>query len=307
MEILKQRPIPATLMYMRSLNARMRLTNKQILYYSNLEKGYAGELIFDQLLLTNLSLNCLVLNDVLLESNNTEFQIDTFLISQNTLYQLDVKNMEGDYYLEKNKWYMFPKIDVKNPLIQLERSENLIRQLNRELGFHFEIKPLLIFVNPGFQLYNAPPTMPIIFPSQLNRFIKKLNNIPAHLFEKHYYFAEQLLSLHLPVSKNMKIPDYSFEMLNKGMMCGTCFSLETMVVENRLVCKKCGSVEHLTNAVLRNVEEFHFLFPEYKITTNAVYDFCKLVPSKKTIRRILLTKYKLVGYAKSAYFVKLEG
>lgn len=303
MEIRKQRPISVTLRYMRSLNARLKLTDKQRLYYSNLEKGYAGELIFDQLLLTNLSLNCLVLNDILLESNNTEFQNDTFLISQNTLYQFEVKNFEGDYYLEGNKWYTFPKIDRKNPLIQLERSETAIRQLTRELGFHFEIKPLLIFVNPEFHLYNAPPTLPIIYPTQLYRFIKRMNTVPANLYGKHYDFAEKLLSLHLPVSKNMKIPPYSFEQVGKGFLCGICFSLATHSSGGFIICKKCGCIESVDAAVLRNVEELKFLFPEMRITTSLVHEWCNKEISKKTIRRLLLKNYQLVMFGPSSYYI----
>ncbi|WP_187118819.1 nuclease-related domain-containing protein [Bacillus marasmi] len=303
MEICKQRPVPTALTYMRSLNARIELTDKQKLYCSTLEKGYTGEPLFDQLLLSNLTLNCLVLNDVLLESNNNEFQIDTFIITQTTLYQLDVKNMEGDYYLEDNKWYTFPKNDIKNPMIQLERSETLIRQLKRELGFQLEIKPLLIFVNPGFQLYHAPPSMPIIFPSQLYRFMKKLNNLPAHLTEKHYNFAEKLLSLHLPVSKNMKIPAYTWESTGKGMLCGTCFSLDTVVVENKLVCRRCGGIHELDAAVIRNIEELKFLFPDLRITTKLVQEWCGVGISKKTIRRILMKNYQNLGHGKSSHFV----
>lgn len=303
MEILKQRLVPVTLKYMRSLNARLKLTDKERLYYSNLEKGYAGELIFDQLLLTNLSLNCLILNDVLLESNNNEFQNDTFLISQNTLYQFEVKNFEGDFYLERNKWYSFPKNNIKNPMLQLEKSETLIHQLVREHGFNFEIKPLLIFVNPGFHLYHAPSTLPIIYPTQLYRFIKKMNNIPANLTGRHYDFADKLLSLHLKESKNMKIPPYSFEQVGKGFLCGMCSSITTYLNGGFIICKKCGCMEEVDAAVLRAVDEFKFLFPNLLITTNIVHVWCGGVVSRKTIRRVLMKNFKLLGYAKSSHYV----
>ncbi len=301
MEIKKHRLLPVALKFMRYLNARMKLTDKEKLYYFYLEKGYAGELLFDQRL-THLSTNCLILNDLLLECNNTEFQNDTFLISQDTLYQFEVKNYEGDYYIEDNKWYTFPKNDIKNPMLQLERSETLVRQLVRGLGFHFTVKPYLIFVNPHFHLYHAPMNLPIIYPTQLERFINRLNLEPSKLTEKHINFADKLLSLHLSVSKNMKIPAYSYEQLEKSILCSSCYSLDTKVIENRLVCKKCGCIEHLTSAVLRTVEEYVFLFPNCKITTNTIYEFCKIVPSKKTIRRILLKYYKLAEHGRSSYF-----
>ncbi|NMD70711.1 NERD domain-containing protein [Bacillus sp. DNRA2] len=303
MEIRKQRPVPISLKYMRSLNTRSKLTDKERLYYSNLEKGYAGELTFDQLLLKNLSLNCLILNDLLLEANNTEFQNDTFLISQNTLYLFDVKNFEGDFFIEDNKWYTFPKNDRKNPMLQLERSETAIRQLIRELGFKITVKPYLIFVNPEFHLYHSTPNLPIIHPTQLNRFINKLNKTPSSLHEMHYDLAEQLISLHQPVSKNMKIPAFSYQTIDKGMMCGRCFSLETVVIENKFICRKCGCIEVVDNAVLRNVEELRFLFPELRITTKLVHEWCGMGLSKKTIRRLLAKKYNLVLFGPSSYYI----
>ncbi|WP_318508085.1 nuclease-related domain-containing protein [Bacillus sp. T3] len=303
MEILKQRLVPVTLKYMRSLNARLKLTDKERLYYSNLEKGYAGELIFDQLLLTNLSLNCLVLNDILLESNNNEFQNDTFLFSQNTLYQFEVKNFEGDFYIEENKWYAVPKFDIKNPLIQLERNETLFRQFAKELGIQITIKPYLIFVNPHFHLYHAPRNQQIIFPTQLKRFLHKLNRTSSTLTDVHYRIAEEILSHHINVSKNMKIPEYSYDSLAKGMLCGPCHSLTTEYKEDKLVCKRCGHFEDIESAITRAVNELIFLFPDIKITVKLVSDWCNVIKSKKKIRRILMKNYKLLRHGQSSYYI----
>ena len=68
--------------------------------YINLEKGYEGERNFEVLLEHHLS-EGLILNDLLLEKNNTLFQIDSLLISQNSIYLFEVKNYEGDFYIEK--------------------------------------------------------------------------------------------------------------------------------------------------------------------------------------------------------------
>ena len=78
---------PAELKILRCLNARMNLSAKEKQHYLNLEKGYEGELIFEKWL-KNLAGEWLVLNDLLLEYNNTVFQIDTLLISQKTIYLL---------------------------------------------------------------------------------------------------------------------------------------------------------------------------------------------------------------------------
>lgn len=49
MMLVKRRSEPVELMSIRYLNTRMELTEKEKLQYSNLEKGYEGEVKFDRL------------------------------------------------------------------------------------------------------------------------------------------------------------------------------------------------------------------------------------------------------------------
>lgn len=61
----------------------------------------------------------LIVKDLLLESNNTVFQVDTLLISPETVYLFEVKNYEGDFYIESDRWYTISKTEINNPLLQL--------------------------------------------------------------------------------------------------------------------------------------------------------------------------------------------
>lgn len=72
---------------LRIINTRMDLSEDKYTYYLGLEKGFAGEVQFD-LLTEKLQPECHILNDLLLESNNTIFQIDTTIIFQETIYLL---------------------------------------------------------------------------------------------------------------------------------------------------------------------------------------------------------------------------
>ncbi|HAF0292697.1 TPA: NERD domain-containing protein, partial [Salmonella enterica subsp. enterica serovar Typhimurium var. 5-] len=77
----------------------------------------------------------LILNDLLLEVNGSLFQVDSLVIFQDMIYLIDVKNHEGDYYYDSSGklWTIFGK-EVKDPLLQLKRSESLMRQLLHTLG-----------------------------------------------------------------------------------------------------------------------------------------------------------------------------
>ncbi|MFO1445210.1 NERD domain-containing protein [Bacillus sp. Bva_UNVM-123] len=168
---MKHRTESRELIILRSLHVRMELSSKEKQYYINLEKGYEGEKKFDELLM-KLPIEWVILNDLLFEMNNSEFQIDSLLFSRNTFHLFEIKNYCGDFYIDGNKWYSTSGTEIKNPLNQLQRSESLLNNLLKELRIHAPIVPHLVFINPEFTLYQAPLNTCIIFPTQIDRLMK---------------------------------------------------------------------------------------------------------------------------------------
>lgn len=279
----------------------MNLPEKEKQYFSNLYKGYEGELLFDSYI-EKLQSNCLVLNDLLLKSNNTTFQIDTLLIMSDMIYIFEVKNYEGDFYFEKDKLYTKSKVEIVSPLIQLSRTESLFRQLLNHLGFTIPVQAFVVFVNPEFTLYQAPMDSAFIFPTQINRFLKQLNAKYSKITEKHMLIAEKLLSLHMSESPFNKLPVFEFEQLKKGITCATCNSFDVTIEGRKLICKNCGHPEAITSSVIRCVKELRMLFPEIQITTNLVQEWCRIVESKKLLRNILNNHFKRNGKYSRVYF-----
>lgn len=77
--------------------------------------------------------------------------------------------------------------------------------------------------------------------------------------------------------------------------------------EQKMVCCGCGYIEDNDNAILRAIEEFSLLFPERKITTKAIHEWCKVIDSRKTIRRVLKNNLLLIRFGKySLCFQKLK-
>lgn len=290
----KSRNEPEELILLKYLTYRMDLLPKDKLNLFNLEKGFKGEQKFD-LLLENLPKEWLVLNDLLLKYKNNYFQIDTLLISQNTIYLIDVKNYEGDFYIEGDHWYTIPKVEITNPLYQLKRCESLTRRFLRDLGFNFSIESHLVFINPEFQLYQSSLSIPAIFPTQLNRFMTKLIEMPIDLRDKHFKLAKQLAASHLDKSPFTQLPEYSYETLKKGIHCGRCHSFVVDLQMSNLICAECGFEEDVQAAVLRSTKEFILLFPNRKITTKAIFEWCTVIKSKKTILRVLSGNFKIMG------------
>ena len=235
--------------------------------------------------------------------SNTLFQIDSLLFTGGCIYLFEVKNYEGDFYIEQDRWYTAPaNTEVKNPLLQLQRSESLLRRLLQKLGVKTPLKALLIFINPEFQLYQATMNLPAIFPAQINRFIDKLKLKSQPANKNHLMLADKLLSLHLEDIPYGRRFEYTFEGLEKGVKCASCQHFMDRLHRAALVCKNCGYKEDVELAIVRSVKEFRVMFPDMMLTTNIVHEWCSDIISKKKIRKILSNNFNHIIHGKTSYF-----
>ncbi len=276
----KTRTKPVELQQLSSLDTRMTLSSKDKQHLINLTKGYEGEVQFDSLT-EKLTWDCFILNDLLLKVNNTLFQIDSLLISSRKIHLFEVKNFEEDYNYEADKFIKLPQYEITNPLHQLSRSESLLRQLLLKDKINLPIDASLVFINPEFTLYQAPLDKPMILPTQIKNYLNKLNSTPSHLNEKHKWIADKLISLHIEDSPYKQLPSYTYGDVRKGITCLACKSFSTAVEGRKLVCKECEHEEIVEMAVVRAVEEFKLLFPEHKITTRSIQEWCQVVKYQK--------------------------
>lgn len=305
MTIIHHKPTPSKELRMyTSLHPRMNLSASQKRQYDNLNKGYLGELKFYDLLHKHPYTNRLALYDFLLESNETEFQIDSLIFHHNTIFPLEIKNFGGDFYFEENNWYVVhSKKEIRNPLLQLQRTEFLFKQLLHKLHVKMEVKPYLVFVNDEFTLYQSPIGPPIIYPTQLKRFIKQLNTNSRKLTANHERLADRLISMHKEESKNSRLPEYEYSQLKKGITCKVCFGFLHQITTMRLKCHNCSREEKVESAIMRSVAEFHLLFPSVKITTSIIHEWCAAIILKRRVQDILLRNMTLIHNGRYSYYV----
>jgi hypothetical protein len=301
--ILKERCESAELRTYRSLGTRMELAAAEQKLYDNLESGYEGELIFDGWL--KQTGEGLVLNDLLFVTGNTYYQMDSLYITPQKIYLFEVKNLSGDYFIEKEEWISCAtKSEIKNPILQLKRCESLLRRQLQVLKCSLPVEAYVVFVNPEFHLYHAPLHSPLIFPSQWNRFSKKLKNVRLSN-GYHSELAEKLLSLHVEKSPYERHPEFRYEDLRKGIVCRGCGRLGMEVINtNNLVCRNCKNSEKFSNGFLRSMEEFCLLFPERIVTTRQMYEWCGGIKDKRAIQRVLSENLARIGHGPGSQFVK---
>lgn len=294
---------PMELNVLRYLQPRMSLSAAEKINYNNLTKGYRGERKLHDILDKRLSSDYLIINDLRLKVNHTEFQIDILLIGQNKIYPLEVNNYEGDFYIQKDNWYSVSSgNEIRNPLHQLKRSELLLQKFLQHIGINFSIEPYIIFINPEFYLYQATLDLPIIFPTQVNRFIQQLNAVSFNQTGLQQDLAKQFTDRHLYQSSHERLPDYQYEALRKGIVCKSCTRYLAPLNYKILICKSCGDNEDVESAVKRSIVEFTTLFPNKKITTSTIHEWCYVIESKKSIRRILKKHMDTIGKGRHTYY-----
>jgi len=69
------------------------------------------------------------------------------------------------------------------------------------------------------------------------------------------------------------------------------------------VCEDCGKKEPLQQAILRHVEEFKLLFPDKKLNTKNIYEWCGRKLDQKSYRRVLKKHYTANGNTSDMHFV----
>lgn len=279
----------------------MKFTGDDQRYYQNQEKGFQGEVQFDKLT-EKLQRECHILNDLQLENNKSSFQLDSSLIFQGTYSLFEVKNFEGEYVYDGEYFKTISGRDIQNPLDQLKRSRLLLSNVLQSLGSKLTVEAYVIFINPQFTLYKTPPDLPFILPTQLNRFMSKIDQKPSRLNNSHKVLADKLISMHQTVPPIIQLPAYDYDQVRKGMTCCKCDSFSVTIVGKKLICDKCGCAELVTVAIMRNVEEFKLLFPEKKITTNIIHEWCEVVDSRKRISRVLGKNLKITGLGQWAFY-----
>src|SRR5690625_4212963 len=262
--------------------------NEKIAHY-NAQQGYEGEVNFFKMIESQLHADYLALYGLLLENQGSLSQIDCLIIFPNQMIMFEVKNFRGEFEFHDNRLYSLThEKHYQNPLHQLHRTETNLRDLLSRLKINIPLHSHLVFINEEFTLYTEKmPTL--IIPTQLNSFIQKLNQIQGRLSAQHHALAEKLIHLHKKESPFMRLPSFEYAELRKGVLCYRCRRLLELMGKSRFYCNHCSYEESTDSGIIRNVIEFHTLFPDKKIKTRKIAEWSAQNLSKKTYQRILST------------------
>src|SRR5699024_10147102 len=113
---------------------------------------------------------------------------------------------------------------------------------------------------------------PIIFPTQLTRYIHHLNHTPTQLTPMHHKLAEQLSHRHISSSRHTRLPKYKYENLKKGIVCKSCRGFMYACSVYKLQCRNCGDIQKMETGIMCIVIQYYKLLPKRKINTSTIND-----------------------------------
>lgn len=269
------------------LQGRKKLSADEKQQHYNETQGYIGEKKLEEKL-KQYSVHAVQLYGLLLEHKASYFQIDGLLIFADKIVLIEVKNIKGEFEFRDDKLY---SIDHRkfyhHPFHQLQRTEMKLQALLMQLNISIPIKSYVVFINPACTLFTHKNPQ-IVLPTQIDTWLQALSEFSGMLETKHEQVADKLVSQCLTQSPFSRFPKYSYNELQKGVLCLHC--RQTMERKKRKVkCCHCTYQENLSSHILRGTIEFAALFPEQKMTTQAIINWSNGIVSERTIRNILRT------------------
>ncbi|GEK90078.1 Nuclease-related domain-containing protein [Alkalibacterium putridalgicola] len=302
MKIIKKREKSKLLIGLNYLDKRTKLNDVDKRYLISLEKGFEGEERFDALVKTHLNGEALVVNDLLIESKGNTFQIDAVIITYDTIYLYEIKNYNGDFQMNSGQLSYTNGQEITNPLIQLKRTKELLRQLLKDWGTPCRIEAHIVFINESFTLYNANLEDPIIFPTQIKEHFSGINAKCRSMTKQASHLANKLVDRHKTDSVFQKqLPSYRFDELRTGASC-PCGSFDILLTQRSCYCKTCYKQVSIEELILESVKELKYLFPEEKLTTALVNEFCGQDVYYRKIRSVLQENFIAKGTTQGTFY-----
>lgn len=283
--IITNRKIPKELLYFRALEKRVKLSVNERKKFDSLEKGYAGEQLYDSIYDEVLShLN--VFRDIYLKIENSVIQCDSLIVSDEGFIVNEIKNFKGIYTYENERWYVRQNEISDDPIIQLRRTTNNLIKLKYLYNESFDTEGKVIFPNNEFELETNHPTIwnHVVVRHQFRRYLYSLKNL--RVSQRANKFSE-IIQNHI-VENPYFDNSADFSKLRKGVYCRLCSSFEVKKIRFHFECQSCGHKDTMHTVVVQALSDFNILFHNKSINRKNLWEFLGGQVSYSTLNRYLL-------------------
>lgn len=281
----------------------MRLDKEDYYYYLNLKKGYEGERRFDGCT-EKLGSKCIILNDLQLEIRHSSLQIDALLICSDRIVLYEIKNYVGVHHWGPEAFTKQSGTILENPSMQLKKTKVRLRNLLEDMGYSMKIEAFIVYVNPEFTIWGAPCEGDSILPGQIPEHFRELENMKPSTSPELKKLAQALAERHNP-NYPSKLIKYDYDKLEKGITCADCGILVQNFRGRSHICKSCGKKMIIQKAISASVADFHILFPNEKLTTKRLADWCSTEDTNR-VYKVLKQEYRALGSEIGRHYIPLN-
>lgn len=285
---------PVILNYYESLEGRnVEITKHLDEQYQIMRQGFEGEKQFLKYLQES---KCQwFIHDLQIKLHN-QVQFDFIAITDDTVFQFEIKNFSGDYFFENQRLYRDTGFVAKNIISQYEVAHNTLRKLLHKFHIKRKVKSYVVFINETFTLTGELRShIHLLLHSELY----KLKDMLSHNFkyDENEMIYKQLMELHKPFLVNQ----YHFKRVAlkeiaagvKCIHCGTLLSPSQFFNVRKFVkCKRCGHILNRQEMLIRALYELYILKGEaFTLKEATIWTGV----SRSSIKRILYTKFERIG------------
>ncbi|WP_144781737.1 nuclease-related domain-containing protein [Macrococcoides caseolyticum] len=242
------------------------------------ELGYIGEVIADELIHAHFGNDsCIYLTDLNYIINYTQVQIDSILITENTLYIFEVKYFNFDLTYDGELYYLANGEVFHSLNNQIEKIKKLICSVFEFKGDKIIVKPF--FTNKDQRIYSRHPDHYLT----IHNYKAFLNSIENPKFYNQAVAAE-LVQMRKPNDFDKPL-EIRYHEVEKGAYCPSCYHKLIKQSSRKFQCTYCKATFSSREIIEASFEDLPILFPNIVITTALLYDWFGGLMSERNLRR----------------------
>ena len=275
------------LKYYELLKSRRSLEKEEQSRYLSLLRGYQGECQLDNYIETIIGDTTYYIKDLTLHHSRTT-QIDSLLMTNDTMYQFEVKNYSSNLVWDGYDWKFDSGFCLSDdPSVQLMRSCNILKALLQELGYKKKLIPILVFINPDtFVDLRSETSVKTLRSYEIRNFLEEIKSSYFAGTSTDRKWKNQICQSLLKCKSEWRFETPKDIDVPKGVICSECGNTN-LVFTNQLVKCSCGKIERKGDALIRTIKEAQQLLPDFKLKRKNVRDFTEDAFSVSSITRAL--------------------
>lgn len=279
MNTVKYRKKPGILLCYEALfrNLKKQYRNHRTLNesYNRYRAGYHGEMEVDYHLKQFPHDKCFVLHNIRLQIRNIYFQIDTLIISENTIIILEVKNLSGVIEYDSELYQLVQynrdkKTALQDPILQTEIQKTHLQSWLQQFNLSIPIDYLVVSSNPS-TIINIKQNDPAIYQKlirieslhlHLNKLIEKYPVsalAPRQIKKMTNSIVKEDVPLHPNLIKRFNIQERH---LKRSISCPTCRQPTMLYTQKKWRCQEC-------NTTAKNVHE-RYILDHFLLVSNVI-------------------------------------